>query len=63
MAATFAEMQEARHKADYKPDERFFREDVVSQIQSVEDAFEKWNDVKSHPVATIYLASFLFRWR
>lgn len=38
----FVEMQQKRHSADYDPDARFMKSDVVGDIDRVEDAVTRF---------------------
>lgn len=41
-AATFRRLQEERHRADYDPNARFIRSDVVRLIERAENAIEEF---------------------
>lgn len=64
-AETFVDLQAARHKADYKLDHRLTKIEVQTLLDRVQRAFDQWRNVRSTPVARVYLASILFyrRWR
>ena len=41
----FVQMQSKRHKADYDPDEKAFKSEVVADINAVEDVIKKFANV------------------
>ena len=61
-AKTFVMAQYARNKADYDVARTFTRVEVIDLINLVEQAFQIWHCVRTHPTAQIYLATLLF-WR
>ena len=65
IAETFGELQEQRHKADYKVDHRLKRNQVREIVARVEKAFRDWESIKGTPIARIYLASLLLgkKWK
>ncbi len=65
VAATFVELQEARHSADYDMSQVFSRPDVLSAIQLVDQAFAAWKLVNDRPNANVLLAALLLnrQWR
>jgi hypothetical protein len=64
IAKAFAELQEARHKADYDLSETFDRVQVDAYIYQVEDAMTDWKKVKNAPNANVFLSALLIneRW-
>ena len=64
IAETFAEMQDARHEADYDLSRPFTRAEVNSFEADVDQAFQLWQTVKLDPASQAYLAALLLwkRW-
>lgn len=64
LAAAFVDLQEARHQADYDLSRTFIRLDVLSKVNSAEQAFRDWGSVKGQPNAVVFLAALLLqnRW-
>jgi hypothetical protein len=64
IAATFVELQEARHRADYDLAETFDRFQVVSYVDKAKGAIAKWKIVKNTPNANVFVAALLLhsRW-
>ncbi len=64
VAATFIQLQEMRHEADYDIGRRFFRAEALGLVNRVEHAFSSWSAVRQQPAARAYLASLLLhkRW-
>ena len=65
VAQTFKDLQQQRHEADYNTDRIFVRHEVLNFVQSVEQAFQEWQTIRSTLEARVYLASLMFwkRWR
>jgi hypothetical protein len=65
VAEIFAELQDARHEADYKLDRTFTRADSRYLVDRAGQAFQAWQAIRSEPIAKVYLASLLLgrRWR
>jgi hypothetical protein len=65
VAEVFIELQDARHEADYKLGRTFTRGNVQFLVNRADQAFHAWNNVRSEPIAKVYLASLLLwrRWR
>ena len=59
VAATFVELQEARHEADYDISRRFTRLEVDNLVDRVAQAFQIWRGIRNDPVAQTYLAALL----
>lgn len=59
MAATFIELQEARHKADYDLLAAFTRIDALNLIGNVRQAFAAWGKVRYAPNAFVFLGALL----
>jgi hypothetical protein len=64
IAATFVQLQEARHDADYNLTEVFDRVQVIGYIDQVKDAFAKWKIVRGTANASVFLGALLLnsRW-
>ena len=56
-ATLFVEMQQKRHTADYDPDARFTKSDVMKDIERVDDAIDQFSHepVKDRRAFAIYL--------
>ncbi len=65
VAEVFVELQEARHEADYNIGRTFTRRLVQYFVNRADQAFQAWSNVRSEPIAKVYLASLLLwkRWR
>ena len=65
VAATFVELQEARHEADYNVNTRFVRSEVNNLVDRTQGAFADWTAIRGNPVASHYLAALLFgaKWK
>jgi hypothetical protein len=59
VAKTFVALQEARHLADYDHLHYYSRNNARDFVQEVERAFAAWRQVRSTPVAELYLVSLL----
>jgi hypothetical protein len=59
VAATFAKMQDERHRADYDLAANFTRLEVNNLVAAVEEAFRLWPAVRSDPASRSYLAALL----
>lgn len=64
VAQTFADLQEARHEADYNPVRRFTRSDALRLVGQAEQAFAAWADIRRADEAKLYLGCLLLwdRW-
>ncbi|MBZ5607516.1 MAG: hypothetical protein LAP38_04610 [Acidobacteriia bacterium] len=60
---TFVQMREHRNKADYDGDTKWTRTDVLSKIQSVEDAFDSWRQIRHEDEAQKFLITLLLKRR
>ncbi len=60
---TFIEMLQHRHSADYDSDIKWTRTDVLNKIQSVEDAFESWRQIRDDHQAQNFLVTLLLKER
>ncbi len=65
VAEVFVELQDARHEADYSLGRTFTRADAQFQVNRADQAFQAWSNVRSEPIAKVFLASLLLwkRWR
>lgn len=59
VAATFQELQQARHEADYDLSRRFTRPEVLLLIDLVQQAFDDWQSVRGTLQADTFLAGLL----
>ena len=59
VAATFVDLQEARHEADYDTTRRFSRQEVVDLVDRADRAFSDWAVVRQTVQADTYLAGLL----
>ncbi|MBY0457408.1 MAG: hypothetical protein K2V38_08735 [Gemmataceae bacterium] len=64
VAEAFSELQELRHDADYNRTRAFTKSDAREVLDSVEDAFRDWDQVRATPVAGVFLVLLLLgeRW-
>ena len=61
VAATFVDVQQARHEADYDTARRFTRVEVLDLIDRVEQATKDWHDVRrTAPADTFLVGSLAF---
>ena len=65
VAATFVDLQEARHAADYDVVRNLTKMGAGTHIDDVQQAFANWEAVRGRPNAAIFLAALLFekQWR
>lgn len=63
VADTFVQMQQHRHTADYDNDTKWTRVDVMNQLNSVLEAFERWKSIRGSSDAQKFLVSLLIRER
>ena len=59
VAATFVDLQQARHEADYDAARRFTRPDVIDLVDRAEQAFRDWHTVRKSVQADVFLAGLL----
>ena len=59
VAATFVDLQHARHEADYNTAWRSTRPDALGLIEQTEDAFACWRSVRRTPQADTFLFGLL----
>jgi hypothetical protein len=57
VATAFADLQEARHQADYDVSEVLTRVDVLQKIALARQAFAAWQAIKGTPNAAVFLAA------
>jgi hypothetical protein len=65
VASAFAELQDARHDADYNLATTFTRIDVLQKVDLTEQAFAAWRTVRADSNASVFLAALLLQhqWR
>jgi uncharacterized protein (UPF0332 family) len=65
VAEVFVELQDVRHEADYNIGRMFTRRAAQYYVDRADQAFQAWRNVRSEPIARVYLASLLLwkRWR
>ena len=61
VAQTFAQLQEARHIADYNLTLALDIVDAVSQVRSAQEIFNTWPTIKGEQIAQAYLVSLLVK--
>ena len=59
VAATFVDLQQARHEADYDTIRRFTRQDVIDLVDRADQAFGDWRIVRRSIQADVFLAGLL----
>jgi len=59
VAATFVDLQQARHEADYDTARRFTRQEVLDLVDQAEQAFEDWSTVRTSVQADTFLVGLL----
>ena len=59
VAATFVDLQQARHEADYDTTRRFTRPDVIDLVDRAEQGFRDWATVRKSVQADVFLAGLL----
>jgi hypothetical protein len=65
VAATFIDLQQARHNADYDDISPLTRVNALLKVNQAEQAFLDWKVVRNTPNANAFLSTLLFhnRWR
>jgi uncharacterized protein (UPF0332 family) len=63
IAATFVELQQARHAADYDYSARLDKTEVLKRIDTARAAFESWKLIRKEKLAQDYLVALLVRER
>lgn len=63
VAKTFAQLQEQRHIADYDNGKFWTKVEALSQVASVQKAFEAWERIEKEPISQAYLMSLLVKKR
>ena len=61
VATAFADLQEARHQADYDLSEVLTRVDVLQKLALARQAFADWQAIKGTPNAAVFLAALLLQ--
>ena len=59
IAETFTKAQEWRHLADYDNSKRWSRNEVLTLIDPVEEAFRRWHEIRDEEAAQDFLLSLL----
>ena len=59
VASALAELQGARHEADYDPARRFTRREALDLVGQAERAFVDWNRIRGSIQADTFLAGLL----
>jgi uncharacterized protein (UPF0332 family) len=59
VAATFVDLQQARHEADYDTARRFTRQEVLDLVDQAEQAFTDWRKVRTSLQADTFLVGLL----
>jgi len=64
VAASFVQLQEARHQADYDLTESFDRVQVLGYVRQARQAAVSWKAIRETPNANVFLAALLLhnRW-
>ncbi len=57
----FVDLQEARHQADYDLAKVWNRLDVVSHVQTAQQAFAAWENVRKTSNASVFMAALLLQ--
>ena len=59
VAATFVDLQQARHEADYDTARRFTRQEVLDLVEQAERAFSDWHTLRTSLQADTFLVGLL----
>ena len=59
VAATFVDLQQARHEADYDTGRRFTRRESLDLVDQAEQAFADWHVVRHSLQADTFLVALL----
>ena len=59
VAASFVDLQQARHEADYDTSRRFTRQEALALIEQAEQAFGDWHFVRGTLPADVFLVGLL----
>ena len=54
-----AELQQARHSADYDVAQKLTRREAERLVAQVQRAFQAWQTVRADPATRVYLAALL----
>ncbi|ADW67325.1 hypothetical protein [Granulicella tundricola] len=60
VAGTFVNLQEQRHAADYDLTRTYTRIDVLNVVDTAQDAFADWRNVRRTAEANVFCAALLF---
>jgi uncharacterized protein (UPF0332 family) len=63
IAATFIQLQEQRHIADYDNGTSWTRTQALSHVRQVEQAFVDWAAIRNQPMSQEYLVALLVKKR
>ena len=63
VAKTFAQLQEQRHVADYDNAKFWTKTEALSQVTSVQQAVQSWENIAAEAIAQAYLISLLVKKR
>lgn len=63
VAAAFADLQEARHRADYDPQRRWKKTQAEAYLELAENAFRAWDRVRATTEAQTFLLALLLKGR
>lgn len=61
IANTFVALQQHRHDADYDNSKKWARTEVLTQIDSVQAAFDSWNLIAGEQIAEDFLLQLLIQ--
>lgn len=59
VAATFVDLQQHRHDADYNMGQQFTRIEVLNIVSAAERAFVDWGAVRNSPQADTFIVGLL----
>ncbi len=61
IAATFLQLQQQRHTADYDGSKQWSRTEALTQVGAAAAAFDSWNKIRDEVAAQDYLISLLVK--
>lgn len=59
VASSFVQLQQARHEADYNRAFRFTRKEVLDLVDTTEQSFKDWKEIRKDNQADIFLTGLL----
>lgn len=59
VAGAFVSLQQERHEADYNSGRSWAQVEAQSKVQQARLAFQRWQAVRTHPIAQDYLLALL----